>query len=101
MRKYGYIYLLIFLNLITYHSLIHFSVIQYSDWSFYTSTKLIDAAVPTTWLSSVTLGSVDLSFWKLPLSIAYSIFGYLNFNSNVADLFLVYIPIIFFLFFCG
>lgn len=85
------------LSVIIYNKWLTFSVFQYSDWWFFPAGRFKVFTTPSVWLTDRGFGSIDVTFWKLPIYFIYNIFGYFNLNSNIADLFVVFVPIIFLL----
>ncbi len=90
-----FIFLAVILNIAVYYRWFTFSIFQSGDWSFNFYEGLKELSVLPVWIGNQGFGMIDLTFWKLPINLIYSLFGYFNYDSNIADFFIVYFPIIF------
>lgn len=94
-KTYILLLIIITISLIIYWRWLFYSTFQSSDWGFFYSEKVKEIFTSYLWISNTNFGGIDFSIWRLPLSLIYNLFGYLGFNSNLADKLLVFIPIIF------
>lgn len=92
--KNKYLIILLFISIFSYLKWLSFSIFQKSDWNFLFSVQAKELLNPSIWSTNNSFGSIDLTFWRLPIDFFYGILGNYGFNSNVSDVFFVFIPII-------
>ncbi len=93
-KKNIYLILLILLNIVVHFRWISFSIFTKGDWLYYSSESLISLATGSAWSARNTLGSFNVILWRFPFDYFFRIFGEFGFESNIAEKFLVFIPII-------
>ncbi len=96
-KKNKYLIAILAIAVFVYYRWLSLSSFTFADWWFFFADKLRELSISSVWLADKALGSVDLTFWRLPVYYLYSIFGNFGFNSNVADVFVVFLPIVFLL----
>ncbi len=97
MKKRKIIYALLFLFLIVflvYSRWISFNVFSRGDWGFFYNETALEFLNLTTWKTSLALGSVDLLLWRGPFEFLYGLIGFLGFDKNVSEKFVVFWPTI-------
>lgn len=94
-KKYKYLFLLILISLVINFRWLSFDIFAYSDYSFRFSDTLKEAFGFSMW-NSYGIGDTNLMAWRLlgPENIIYSVFSLWGFDSNIADKFLLFWPLV-------
>ena len=92
-KKYKYLIFILLISLTVYFKWLSFSIFAYSDYSFRFANSLIEIPGFGIW-SSFGVGSVNLLLWRLagPNNLLFGLFGFLGFDSNIADKFIILWP---------
>jgi hypothetical protein len=86
---------LIIISLLVYWRWLNFDIFISGDWVFHKSNVKLTFTEITPWSSYInSLGQFNYSLWKLPFNIVYGLFGYLGYDSNVSEKFLIFWPIV-------
>jgi len=94
LKKHKYAYSLAVLAIFAYHSWISFGIFSVGDWTYMAAHTAKDYLRLSIWDSLNGFGSPDSYSWRLPLNIGYGLFGFLGFDKNVSEKFLVFWPTI-------
>jgi len=93
MKKTLIILFLLFMGSIIYFKWFSFAPFVNGDWGFLFKQSLISNFFPSIWTTG--FGDINIILWRYPFDFLNGIFGYLGFDSNVAEKFLYFWPIIF------
>ena len=92
-----FLIMVLIIPFLVYNKWLPFSIFAYSDFLFSFKESLKDLLIPSIWTNSFfNFGSVNLFFWRLPIMLLNGMIGFLGFNSNIADKFLVILPVLIF-----
>ena len=92
--KNKYLILTLLISFVVYFRWLPFSIFRNADFGFYYADFLKDFLKPSVWYGNYEIGGVNISLWRLPVFFLSGLFGLSGFNSNIADKFLVFLPII-------
>jgi hypothetical protein len=88
-------WLLVLISAVVYRSWLSFGIFTHADYWFWFSETSRDFLHYSAWDSQISLGSSNLFLWMWAWKILPAFFGAFNFNSNVADKFVIFWPLIF------
>lgn len=94
-REHWPIWVLVLISAVVYHAWLSFGIFTHADYWFWFSETARDFLHYSAWDSQISLGSSNLFLWMWAWKIPPALFGIFNFDSNVADKFVIFWPFAF------
>lgn len=86
---------LILISAVVYHKWLSFDIFYNADYQFEFSENMKDYINFSAWIGNVGFGDVNVFLWMTSFKFIPALFGFLNFNLNIADRLFIFWPFAF------